>query len=188
MTVLSDESLIERYQHGDYGAFCELFTRHAQRLYRVCLGLCSEDAQAIELSTQAWQAVHRQRQQLSHGRLQQALCERALHFFRAHSRQQPHSAQSASQPPPSSPPKGPAAAPVLVPLLDTLRGLPESYREAVVLHRLAQLSVSQIAAVLGATQQAVLQRLAQGYAQLATVQTGQEPSVDPQTVALPGTP
>jgi RNA polymerase sigma-70 factor, ECF subfamily len=65
ITVLSDESLMSRYQAGDAKAFEVLYRRHRNRLYRYTTRMTATRADADEIFQDVWMAVIRGRSRYS---------------------------------------------------------------------------------------------------------------------------
>ncbi|HNN96733.1 MAG TPA: sigma factor-like helix-turn-helix DNA-binding protein [Pseudomonadota bacterium] len=159
MAELSDEELMGLYQAGDSEAFAALFVRHSRLLYCALYCLLTDEKQAMEVASQTWLDVHRRRG--SYRRPQSFRC--FLFGLAAQNRRavERDLAISASQPGEPRPVTDPAS------LAAALRRLPDSYREVVVLQRWLGLSVAEVAAVLGATADAVGKRAGAGEEQLA---------------------
>jgi len=174
MTELSDEALMRLYQAGDSDAFDRLFVRHARDLYLALCGLLGQEDPALDLSRQTWQQVHRRR----HSFDGQQSFRSWLYAQAAQLRREQARAPSVT----ASQPGEPQPVTDTASLLRALHGLPASYREALVLHRYVGLSVLDIATALGASEQAVQQRVRQGE-QLLLQTVGVVPSKALLTVA-----
>ena len=149
-----DDAWMRRFQAGDGDAFDVLFVRHAKRLYLTLFALLGRDDQAMELAAQTWRWVQRRRDTYS-GKptFRSWLLAQAMRLRREQARSQ---SVTASQPGEPRPVTDGAS------LLCALHDLPDSYREALVLHRYAELSFAEIAEVLGASEEAVQKRAQQG--------------------------
>lgn len=159
MAELSDEELMRLYQAGDSEAFAALFVRHARLLYCALYCLLTDEEQAVAVASQTWCDVHRLR-----GGYRRAQSFRCFLFgLAAQNRRavERDLAVVASQPGEPRPVTDPAS------LAAALRRLPDSYREVVVLQRWLGLSLAEVAAVLGATEDAVGKRAGAGEEQLA---------------------
>lgn len=175
----SDEELMRRYQDGEAACLQQLFARHARRVTAFFWCMFGDLAQAAELSQRTWLRVHRNRKTFAKTplllqssssasptttkgdgseRFVTWLYSQAVQLRRDSARAP---VVQASQP-------GAARAVTdAASLVRALHDLPDSYREVVVLQSLIGLSLAEIAAVLGATESTVEQRLQQGYEQLA---------------------
>lgn len=174
----SDGALMVRYARGDDGAFSALFVRHARPLYCTLWCLLGDDEQAAAMVGQSFVWLHSQRRtQAAQGAFCPSLYGHAMALRRAADRA---SGVRVSQPGEVVPIRDAAS------LLRVLAGLPDSYREVLVLRYVAGLDSAQISTVLGATEAAVQQRLHQGLQQLAPAlihAASDAPPVDSDAIA-----
>jgi RNA polymerase sigma-70 factor, ECF subfamily len=177
-----DESLMQRYQSGDAGAFDELYSRHRGGLYRFIARQCRSRDEAEELFQEVWMNVIQSREvyrveakfrtwlfTLAHHRL--------MDFFRRHKRDNPRGdliafdddAESANDVVASrvdepqiraeSQQQGDA-------ILRELEALPAPQREAFLLHEEGGMSIEEIAHSTGVTFEAAKSRLRYAIARL----------------------
>lgn len=165
----SDEALMRGYRDGDAEALRSLFVRHARKLQTFFFCLLGSLEQTEELSQKTWLRLHRIRKSYSNDQpFVPWLYTLAVQLRRDSVR------DAAVQ---ASPPAAACVVNDAPSLVRALLGLPDSYREVVVLHRLIELPFPTIAHVLKATESAVEQRAQQGYEQLATL-TGSSQATD----------
>jgi RNA polymerase sigma-70 factor, ECF subfamily len=161
-----DESLMQRYQSGDAGAFDELYSRHRGGLYRFIARQCRSRDEAEELFQEVWMNVIRTWLfTLAHHRL--------MDFFRRHKRgdliafdddteaannvvasrvDEPQIRAESQQ-------QGDA-------ILRELEALPAPQREAFLLHEEGGMSIEEIAHSTGVTFEAAKSRLRYAIARL----------------------
>ena len=177
-----DESLMQRYQQGDAGAFDLLYARHRGGLYRFIARQCRSRDEAEELFQEVWMNVIQSREvyrveakfrtwlfTLAHHRL--------MDFFRRHQNKITHADLSAfddgddatinvigsrvdePQIRAQSQQQGNA-------ILRELDALPAPQREAFLLHEEGGMSVEEIAHTTGVTFEAAKSRLRYAFAKL----------------------
>lgn len=175
---MTDEELMVAYVRGDPGAFDELFGRYGQLLLRlfVASGLRREDA--ADLVQETFLRVHRARRDWRQGaRLRPWLMTIALNLkrelFRRRGRRpevpQQREDGSAIEPPPVE------ANEQVQALYDALGLLPETQREAIVLHWIGGFSFQEVGGIVGASTSAVKVRAHRGYQRLRELMPGQRP-------------
>jgi len=171
----ADEQLMLAYRQGDAGAFEALYARHKGPLYRFVLRSVKERALAEELYQEIWMRVIEARSRYSvqakfstwlytiaHHRLTDHWRKRGLQQVQideadvvAHRRDEPEPRAEGRQD--------------LQRLAAALAALPELQRETFLLHEEAGMTLAEIAAATGATEEAAKSRLRYAFAKLREV-------------------
>jgi RNA polymerase sigma-70 factor (ECF subfamily) len=158
----TDEELMARAQAGDTSAFAELYDRHATRAFRVARAVCSDTSRAEDVVQEGFLAIWRNRASFR----PQTGTFQAWSMKIVRNRAIDSSRRAASRPPmqnadldrgdppdvgssPVSPQDEVMARSESEALLASLRRLPESQAEVIVLAFYGELSHSEIAAQLG---------------------------------------
>jgi RNA polymerase sigma factor (sigma-70 family) len=170
LASVSTEELMERYVDGSAEAFDHLYRRVSPQMMGYLLRLTRHRERAEDLLQVTFSKVHRARQSYLRGApvLPWMLAIARRSFFderrAAKSRSEDLSADGTlpePRPEPSGVPNDLAEA-----MERALDSLPEAYREAIQLTKIAGLSIAEAADVLGATETAVKLRVHRGYNQL----------------------
>lgn len=177
----SDEQLMLAYQGGDAGAFETLYRRHRGALFRFMLRSIKERGTAEELFQEVWMRVVEARARYApQARFTTWLYTIAHHRMVDHWRRRGLSLVSLDEDDVSI---EPAASPVYEPqrqaearqdlrrLLAALEALPAAQREAFLLHEEAGLSVAEIAAATGTSDETAKSRLRYALAKLRAALT-----------------
>lgn len=167
---LTVEELMERYVDGSAEAFDELYRRVAPTLMGYLLRLTRQRERAEDLLQVTFAKVHRARESYLRGApvlpWMLAIARRSfLDERRAASSRNEDLSHDGVLPEPR--PEQPALSNDVSEALErALDALPEAYREAIQLTKVAGLSIAQAAAVLGSSETAVKLRVHRGYSQL----------------------
>lgn len=175
----SDEELMCAYRDGEAAAFDRLYAKHADSLYRFVLRNAGAEHRAGELFQDIWMRVINSR-----ARYVPAASFRTWLFAIAHNRLTDHYRAQARQNARIDPAgsdlaefadPGPLPGEVLhnaqlqQALLREIEALPHAQREAFLLKQEADLSLEQIAEVVGTSRETVKSRLRYAMAKLRTV-------------------
>ena len=171
MGEASDEQLMRAYRGGDARAFETLYTRHRARLFRFFLRNIPSRPAAEELYQEVWMRVIQAR-----GSYKASARFTTWLYTIAHNRMMDHWRRAglmlvsldnedipAADPGPQRHVEGRQA---LARFAAALERLPPAQREAFLLHEEAGLSVSEIAAATGSSEEAAKSRLRYGIAKL----------------------
>ena len=172
----SDETLMLRYRDGDLKAFDRLYQRHNNALYRFILRQCGDAATAEELFQDVWlKLISARGRYRAEAKFTTYLYRIAHHRLVDHYRLQarrPHlcdneipdpAALADPQPQPDQQEQRRRRA---LRLLGLLEQLPQPQREAFLLRAEAGMSLGQIAAVTGVSQETAKSRLRYAVAKL----------------------
>lgn len=172
---LSDESLMQRYQHGDVAAFGELYRRHSHGLYRFIAWQSPRADWVDEVAQDSWASLHKAAERYEvqasfRTYLYQIARNRLIDLLRQHqsllaselggAEDSPHAAlerlgeASADTPETALAEKQRAAQ-----LQAAIGTLPAEQREALVLQQFSGMSLEEIAVLTGAAQETVKSRL-----------------------------
>ena len=158
---------------GDAGAFDELFARYAPILLRVMRQQLHSQEEANDLVQQTFLQLHRARHDFrSDAKLRPWLFTIALNLKREHLRRLKRRPETELTLDGRSDPKVRSEAGRLEAartLQFAFEKLPQSYREVIELHWLAELSFAEIAELLGASVSAVKVRAHRGYTALREI-------------------
>lgn len=141
----------------DARAFERLVREHQQMVYCVALSYCKDAAAAEDVAQEAFLKAYRnfdgvRRPEKVKTWLYSIARFTAIDWVRRRSHEQPAPLPDRAAPPPGGDDRASR-------VMDLLRGLPESYREIVVLRYVEGLSYVQIARALGSTTSAVGEKL-----------------------------
>jgi len=167
-----DEQLMLAYRHGDAGAFETLYVRHKGPLYRFVLRSVKVHALAEELYQEIWMRVIEARGRYSvQAKFTTWLYTIAHHRITDHWRKrglQLVEADGADPPAPRGYEPEPRAEgrQDLQRLAAALAALPELQRETFLLHEESGMTLAEIAAATGATEEAAKSRLRYALAKL----------------------
>jgi RNA polymerase sigma-70 factor (ECF subfamily) len=166
-----DEELMLAYGRGEAAAFEALYKRHRGALYRFMLRSIKQRAPAEELFQEAWIRVIESRSRYSpQARFTTWLYTIAHNILVDHWRRKGLTLvqldEDATPAAPDNPARQAEARESLARLLQAIEALPAAQREAFLLHEEAGLSVTQIAAVTGAGEEAAKSRLRYAMAKL----------------------
>ena len=174
----SDEALMQRYRDGDERAFEALFQRHAARVHGFLLRHVRDRASADDLLQATWLKVHRSRETFNKNeRFTPWLYTIANNVRRDGGRKQgrdPGELTADGQLPEPRAQDGQSDR--VAQVHAALQGLPENYREVIILHRWHDLGFGEIARVLGTTEGAVKLRAHRGYLLLREALTPARPA------------
>jgi RNA polymerase sigma-70 factor (ECF subfamily) len=161
------------YRRGDAGAFEALYARHKGPLYRFVLRAVKERALADELYQEIWMRVIEARSRyavqakfttwlytIAHNRLSDHWRKKGLKLVDALEADDPPAPRG------FEPEARASGREDLRRLAAALEGLPAAQREAFLLHEEAGMTVGEIAAATGATQEAAKSRLRYALARL----------------------
>jgi RNA polymerase sigma factor (sigma-70 family) len=153
----AESVLIRRFREGDEEAFAELYRRHFQRVYAVCLGVLGSqhDAQdaAQEVFTRAASALRRDPPLELRAWLVSVARNKSIDLLRA--RRAVAEASEAAADSEHDPVVAVSRKARLEELMSALKGLPENQRSALVLRELGGFSYGEIATSLALDEQAV---------------------------------
>jgi RNA polymerase sigma-70 factor (ECF subfamily) len=168
-----DEQLMLAYRQGDAGAFEALYARHKGPLYRYVLRAVKERALAEELYQEIWMRVIEARARyavqakfttwlyaIAHNRLTDHWRKKGLKLVDALEADDPPAPRG------FEPEARAAGRQDLARLAAALEALPAAQREAFLLHEEAGMTVGEIAAATGATEEAAKSRLRYALAKL----------------------
>ncbi|PSK95856.1 RNA polymerase ECF family sigma subunit [Murinocardiopsis flavida] len=166
-----DETLVERAQDGDTGAFEELVRRHQDTVFRIALRTLDDHGEAADAAQEALITAWRKLPDLGDARtfrawLYRIAHRRALNIIRAR-RATAAIDDEAAVPDPASGPEHQSMASSLRAALDTaLAGLPPPQRTCWILRELEGLGYEEIAEIVDATPTAVRGRIHRARTQL----------------------
>jgi RNA polymerase sigma-70 factor (ECF subfamily) len=158
---------MERFVQGEEAAFSELFARHASRLQGALRRMVGPAADDVLQTT--FLSIVRARGRYQRGApfrpwLYTVAVNAARDHLRRHHREEPHTTDTL---PETAAEPAPLPDPGLSRRVEAaLALLPESQREAIVLHRFEGFSFREIAELLGVTETAVKVRAHRGYERL----------------------
>lgn len=162
-----DAELVQASRRGDLAAFGQLVERHKSLVFAICLaasgdrGEAEDSAQEVFLA--AWRTLDRLRDP---EKLRPWLCGIARNVAAKTRRRKRHESLSATDLPESQAMSDPLEALIdretEARVQDALQAMPEAYREPLVLFYQEARSVSDVAAALGLSVDAVKQRLTRG--------------------------
>jgi RNA polymerase sigma-70 factor (ECF subfamily) len=167
-----DEQLMLAYRQGHAGAFEALYARHKGPLYRFVLRAVKERALAEELYQEIWMRVTEARGRYAvRAKFTTWLYTIAHHRLADHWRKRGLKLVEADEADPPAPrgfePEARAEGRQdLKRLAAALAALPEAQREAFLLHEEAGMTVGEIAAATGATEEAAKSRVRYALAKL----------------------
>ncbi|HZX40300.1 MAG TPA: RNA polymerase sigma factor [Myxococcaceae bacterium] len=173
----TDEQLMERFVQGEKQAFSELFTRHAGRLQGALRRMVGAAADDVLQTT--FLSIVRARGRYERGApfrpwLYTVAVNAARDHLRRHRREEPHPAGELPETPTDP---APLPDPGLSRTVEkALAKLPDSQREAIVLHRFEGFSFKEIAELLGVTETAVKVRAHRGYERLRVLLASEKES------------
>ncbi|NQV86156.1 MAG: RNA polymerase sigma factor [Woeseiaceae bacterium] len=164
--IPEDSALMLRYQEGDTGAFETLYRRHKDALYRYLLRLCRHPATAEDVFQDVWGKIINARANYRPTAKFTTFMYRVAHnCFIDHARRNKRHANStelepelhahASELPETLVERSLAKERLLL----ALQELPEEQRDVFLLHEEAELSIDQIAAVIGCKRETAKSRL-----------------------------
>ena len=190
----SDEQLMAAYVAGDAAAFRVLFDRYAETLYRMVRRRVRADADARDLVQQTFLQLHRARADFREGaRLRPWLFTIAFNLVREHYRRTGRRREDAVSPELLDPlaataavadPPGSASSVLAAPdaieqrerlarVRAALLALPDAQREVIELHWFEECPYDEIAAIVGASVEAVRVRAHRGYERLRALLPGE---------------
>jgi RNA polymerase sigma-70 factor, ECF subfamily len=158
---------MERFVQGEEAAFSELFARHAGRLQGALRRMVGGAADDVLQTT--FLSIVRARGRYERGApfrpwLYTVAVNAARDHLRRHRREEPHTPEEL---PEQAVDPAPLRDPGLVRTVEAaLAQLPESQREAIVLHRFEGFSFKEVAELLGVSETAVKVRAHRGYERL----------------------
>jgi RNA polymerase sigma-70 factor (ECF subfamily) len=167
--------LLDHYANGADALFEELYRRGAPRVRGFLARLCADVALADDLTQETFLRIHRARQSFVAGSAAMpwmfAIARNAFRDYlrretvrRGHGVKLSHDRDAPAHAPPETRGDHMLAARELADVVRaTLAGLPLEHREAFILIRFEELSVSQASAVLGASESAVKTRAFRAY-------------------------
>ena len=165
--IPEDDGLIRAAAHGDRGAFGELYVRYARMVHGILLArVPPADAEDLvqDVFISAMKRIRELRTAAAfRGWLAAIARNRAMDYFRAARREKPLAANAE----PSQ--SGTQEAFVI---LDLIRGLPEAYRETLILRLVEGMTGPEIAARTGLTPESVRVNLCRGMKMLRDVSGG----------------
>jgi RNA polymerase sigma-70 factor, ECF subfamily len=175
-TGLSDEEIVRRVRAGDTGLFEILMRRHNQRLYRAARAIVRDDAEAEDVTQEAWVRAYTHLEQFA-GRaavstwLTRIAVHEAIGRVRRRGRLVPLDADTAGEetmtPGPSTDVAERAAARELGRILEAaIDALPAPFRTVLVLRTVEEMSTADTAAVLDLPEETVKTRLHRARARL----------------------
>ena len=170
----SDEALMEQFLQGDAQAFDALFGRFARPLHGYLARLAGPSA-AEDLTQTTFLSLVRGRGRFQSGaRLKPWLYAIATNAARDHlRRQRPEDlTREGELPPVAADLPGPRDLGLERAVQRALQQLPESQREAIILHRFEGMSFGEIAQTLDLTESAVKVRAHRGYVRLRVLLRG----------------
>ncbi len=168
--ALSDELLIARHLAGDGTAFRRIVERYQGAVCAVAYSACGDLAASEDVAQEAFVAAWRDLPRLrDRAKLRPWLCGIARHLAHNALRRAPRTPTARAVELPADLPAGTAdprertgAADAAALMWDALAGLPETYREPMVLFYREQQSIAAVAAALELTEETARQRLARG--------------------------
>lgn len=190
----SDEQLMAAYAAGDAASFRALFDRYAEVLYRLVRRRVRADADARDLVQQTFLQLHRARADFrADARLRPWLFTIAFNLVREHYRRSGRKREDAVSPELLDPlaaaagvadSPGSASAPLTAPdvieqrerlarVRTALARLPDAQREVIELHWFEDCPYDEVAAIVGASVEAVRVRAHRGYARLRELLPGE---------------
>jgi RNA polymerase sigma factor (sigma-70 family) len=166
-----DLDLLARCLRGEREAFNGLVTRYQGLVCAQAYSICGDFSRSEDVAQEAFVAAWRQLPTLrDHGRFRAWLCGIARHLALAvaarRRREQPPEPAATEQTSPETPHDTLVTREEEAIVWHTLEKLPEAYREVLVLFYREHQSVFQVAALLGASEDAIKQRLSRGRAML----------------------
>ena len=167
-----DEQLMLAYRDGDAGAFETLYARHRGALYRFVLRSLKDRSVAEELFQEAWIRVIEARERYApSARFSTWLYTIAHNLLVDHWRRKGLVLVDSDEEPASGddPAQRVEARRTAARFLQALEALPPAQREAFLLHEEAGMSVAEIAAATGTSEEAAKSRLRYAMAKLKAV-------------------
>ncbi|HKF41489.1 MAG TPA: RNA polymerase sigma factor [Thermoanaerobaculia bacterium] len=175
---LSDEEVVRRVRDGDAELFAKLIRRYDQRVYRCARAVLANDAEAEDVTQEAWVRAYQHLGQFAgRARFSTWLTRIALHEAFARSRrgrklmsldEDPSRKEELlrNDPDSTTPEKETLGRELRVLLEEAIESLPETYRIVFMLREVEGLDTAEAAEALGLTEDAVKTRLSRARALL----------------------
>lgn len=170
----TDEELMLAYQRGEQAAFRLLFDRYNPLLQRIMRRGMFRANDIDDLVQQTFLQLHRARKDFETGRtLRPWILTIAMNLKRQYFRKESRTPHAQVEIAPGDEPLGPGGDPMAAvaasQLREALQTLPQTQRDAIVLHWFEGLSFPEISEILGVRESALKVRAHRGYAKLRTI-------------------
>ena len=181
---VTEQILIERWQNGNADAFDELYTRHAQTIYRLGWAMLQQSQAAEDVVQETFLRAHKARKRFDPSRASFGtwLYQIALNYCRSHLRRKQlmtipwlrKTGEPPDLPDPHPGPEGSALRGEYRRLLwDAVQNLSTPLREVITLHYYMQLPAVEIAVMLNCPEGTIYSRLHNARRRLAEMLTAQ---------------